>query len=75
MRIFTATHGVMTNEVGVSSGELGLRTTCDEAARLHSPSHMLLLRTGTHCLGKIYACTIRDHEVLHRMLATVLERP
>jgi hypothetical protein len=32
--IFTATHGVMTAEVGVISGELELRTTCDDDGAL-----------------------------------------
>jgi len=32
--IFTATHGVMTQEVGVISGELELRTTCQEDGTL-----------------------------------------
>ncbi len=31
---FTATHGVMTQEVGVISGELELRTTCQEDGTL-----------------------------------------
>jgi hypothetical protein len=31
---FTATHGVMTAEVGVISGDLMLRTTCDDDGTL-----------------------------------------
>lgn len=38
--IFKATHGVMTEEVGVISGELELTTACQEDGSLTLPSRM-----------------------------------
>lgn len=72
---FTATHGVMTNEVGVISGELELRTTCQEDGTLEL-TISYVGSTDIYTLpGKDYQLhDVRDHEVVHRMLATVLER-
>ncbi len=72
---FTATHGVMTNEVGVISGELELRTTCQEDGMLE----LAILYAGATDVytlpGKDYQLyDARDHDVVHRMLANVLER-
>jgi len=72
---FTATHGVMTNEVGVISGELELRTTCQEDGTLEL-AISYVGSTDVYTLpGQDYQLhDVRDHEVVHRMLATVLER-
>ncbi|MGA9233040.1 MAG: hypothetical protein WBV68_13415 [Exiguobacterium oxidotolerans] len=72
---FTATHGVMTNEVGVISGELELRTTCQEDGTLEL-AISYVGSTDVYTLpGKDYQLhDVRDHEVVHRMLANVLER-
>lgn len=72
---FTATHGVMTNEVGVISGELELRTICQEDGTLEL-AISYVGSTDVYTLpGKDYHLhDVRDHEVVHRMLATVLER-
>lgn len=72
---FTATHGVMTNEVGVISGELELRTTCQEDGTLEL-AISYVGSTDVYTLpGKDYQLhDVRDHEVVHRMLVNVLER-
>ncbi|NIJ11874.1 hypothetical protein FHU38_002218 [Saccharomonospora amisosensis] len=74
--VFTASHGVMTTEVGVISGELELRTNCDNHG-------LLTLRITYHGADEWYTLPgnghrlhdPRDHEVVHRILATVLARP
>lgn len=74
--IFTATHGVMTAEVGVISGELELRTTCDEdgtltlAVRYVGAEEWYTLPGGNCRLHDP-----RDHEIVHRILTEVLKRP
>jgi len=72
---FTATHGVMTNEVGVISGELELRTTCQEDGTLEL-AISYVGSTDVYTLpGKDYQLhDIRDHEVVHRILIATLER-
>lgn len=74
--IFTATHGVMTAEVGVISGELELRTTCDDEGALTLAITYVGAEEWYTLPGENYRLhDPRDHEVIHRMLATVLERP
>ncbi|WP_433956713.1 hypothetical protein [Cytobacillus horneckiae] len=73
--IFTATHGVMTAEVGVISGELELRSTCDDDGTLTlaityvGAEEWYTLPGGDYLLHDL-----RDHEVVHRLLTAVLER-
>ncbi|MGD6803432.1 hypothetical protein ACQCVK_12505 [Rossellomorea vietnamensis] len=74
--IFTATHGVMTSEVGVISGELELRTTCDDNGNLTLAITYVGAEEWYTLPGADYRLhDSRDHEVVHRMLAKVLERP
>ncbi|WP_426900577.1 hypothetical protein [Rossellomorea vietnamensis] len=74
--IFTATHGVMTSEVGVISGELELRTTCDDNGKLKLAITYVDADEWYTLPGEDYKLhDPRDHEVVHRMLAKVLERP
>ncbi|KIL48409.1 hypothetical protein [Jeotgalibacillus campisalis] len=73
---FTATHGVMTTEVGVISGELELLTTCDDSGMLSLKITYAGAKEWYTLPGKDYLLNDqRDHEVVHRMLASVLERP
>ncbi|UOQ44904.1 hypothetical protein MUN89_02835 [Halobacillus salinarum] len=73
---FTATHGVMTTEVGVISGELELRTICDDQGTLKLSITYVGAKEWYTLPGEDYRLhDLRDHEVIHRMLATVLERP
>lgn len=71
---FTATHGVMTNEVGVISGELELRTTCQEDGTLelkiaYVGAIDVYTLPGNYCVHDV-----RDHDVIHQMLVNVLNR-
>ncbi|WP_110114954.1 hypothetical protein [Bacillus sp. CGMCC 1.16541] len=73
--IFTATHGVMTAEVGVISGELELRTTCDDNGVLTLAITYVGAAEWYHLPGDEYRLhDPRDHEVVHDMLVKVLER-
>ncbi|MGD7045776.1 hypothetical protein [Jeotgalibacillus proteolyticus] len=73
---FTATHGVMTAEVGVISGELELLTTCDNSGMLTLAITYAGAKEWYTLPGKDYRLNDpSDHEVVHRMLAAVLERP
>ena len=73
--IFTATHGVMTEEVGVISGELELVTSCDEKGDLTLRITYVGAEEWYTLPGKEYRLhDVRDHEVLHRLLVSVLER-
>ena len=71
---FTATHGVMTQEVGVISGELELRTICQEDGTLE----LNIAYDGAIDVytlpGSYRVHDVRDHDVIHQMLVTVLER-
>lgn len=73
---FTASHGVMTAEAGVISGELELCTACREdgaltlAIRYVGAEEWYTLPGENHRLHDL-----RDHEVVHRMLVAVLKRP
>jgi hypothetical protein len=74
--IFTATHGVMTSEVGVISGELELLTTCKDDGTLTLSITYAGAEEWYTLPGDDYRLRDqRDHEVVHRMLASVLERP
>jgi hypothetical protein len=74
--IFTATHGVMTSEVGVISGELEMRTTCDDDGILTLSITYAGAEEWYSLPGEDYRLhDLRDHEVVHRMLVSVLERP
>ncbi|WP_124726808.1 hypothetical protein [Staphylospora marina] len=72
---FIATHGVMTKEVGVISGELELRTTCDDEGLLTLRITYVGAEEWYTLPGDEYRIhDPRDHEVIHRMLVNVLER-
>ena len=71
---FTATHGVMTQEVGVISGELELRTTCQEDGTLELKIAYVGAIDVYTLPGSYHVHDVRDHDVIHQMLATVLER-
>ncbi|MGD6816349.1 hypothetical protein ACQCVE_04630 [Metabacillus sp. 113a] len=74
--IFTATHGVMTAEVGVISGELELRTACGDDGSLTLAIAYVGAEEWYTLPGDPYRLhDPRDHEVVHRLLASVLERP
>ncbi|WP_281889382.1 hypothetical protein [Paenibacillus sp. YYML68] len=73
--IFTATHGVMTVEVGVISGQLELRTTCECDGSLSLKITYVGAEEWYTLPGEDYRLhDPRDHEVVHRMLVHVLER-
>jgi hypothetical protein len=73
---FIATHGVMTEEVGVISGELELCTTCDTDGTLKMSITYVGAEEWYTLPGKNYRLhDPRDHEVIHRILVNVLERP
>lgn len=73
--IFTASHGVMTAEVGVISGELELVTTCEENGALSLAITYVGAAEWYTLPGEDYRLhDSRDHEVIHRMLVKVLER-
>lgn len=73
--IFTATHGVMTAEVGVISGELELRSTCDDDGTLTLAITYVGAEEWYTLPGDDYLLhDLRDHEVVHRLLTAVLER-
>ncbi len=73
--VFTATHGVMTTEVGVISGELELKTSCNEQGILNLAITYVGAAEWYTLPGEEYQLhDPRDHEVIHRMLTKVLER-
>lgn len=73
--VFTATHGVMTEEVGVISGELELKTTCQADGTLELAITYVGATEWYTLPGKAYTLhDVRDHEVVHRLLVNVLER-
>ena len=71
---FTATHGVMTQEVGVISGELELRTTCQEDGTLELKITYVGAIDVYTLPGTYRVHDVRDHDVIHQMLVNVLER-
>ncbi|WP_137789281.1 hypothetical protein [Bacillus sp. E(2018)] len=73
--VFTATHGVMTTEVGVISGELELKTSCTDEGILKLAITYAGAAEWYTLPGEEYRLhDPRDHEVIHHMLAKVLER-
>lgn len=72
--IFTATHGVMTTEVGVISGEIELRTTCDDEGALTLSVTYVGAEEWYTLPGNYRLYDSRDHEIVHRMLVNVLKR-
>ncbi|WP_190822239.1 hypothetical protein [Saccharopolyspora pogona] len=75
--IFTATpDGVLTNEVGVITGELELRTTCTDDGALRLAIRYVGATEWYTVRGENYRLhDPRDHEVVHRLLVNVLHRP
>lgn len=72
----TAPDGVMTNEVGVISGPLTLRTTCDDAGALTLSIAYEGAEEWYTVAGKDYRLVdSADHEVVHQLLVNVCTRP
>lgn len=71
---FTATHGVMTQEIGVISGELEFWTTCQEDGTLE----LKIAYVGTIDVytlpGNYRVHDVQYIDVIHQMLVNVLER-
>nr|WP_129667315.1 hypothetical protein [Phytoactinopolyspora endophytica] len=74
---FNATpDGVMTNEVGVVTGELELRTSCGDDGTLSLAVRYAGADEWYTIQGHDYRLhDVRDHEVVHRLLVNVLARP
>lgn len=74
---FNATpDGVMTNEVGVITGEVELHTTCAEDGTLDLAIRYAGADEWYTVRGRDYwVHDRRDHEIVHRLLVNVLERP
>ncbi|MCT4784002.1 MULTISPECIES: hypothetical protein [Exiguobacterium] len=73
--IFKASHGVMTEEVGVISGELELKTSCHEDGTLELAITYVGAAEWYTLPGKDYKLhDVRDHAVVHQLLVNVLER-
>ena len=65
----------MTEEVGVISGELELKTTCREDGTLELTITYVGAAEWYTLPGKDYKLhDVRDHEVVHQLLVNVLER-
>ncbi|BCB04052.1 hypothetical protein [Bacillus sp. KH172YL63] len=74
--IFTATHGVMTEEAGVISGELELLTSCDADGVLTLSITYVGAEEWYTLPGDAQRLfDVWDHEVIHNLLVKVLERP
>lgn len=72
---FKATHGVMTEEVGVISGELELTTACQEDGSLTLHITYVGAKDVYTLPGSPYQLhDPNDHTVIHQMLVNVLER-
>ncbi|KOP31162.1 hypothetical protein ADM98_01770 [Exiguobacterium sp. BMC-KP] len=71
---FTATHGVMTQEVGVISGELELRTTCQEDGTLELKIAYVGAIDVYTLPGNYRVHDVRDHDVIHEILRIILTR-
>ncbi|MCO1579605.1 hypothetical protein M8C13_28020 [Crossiella sp. SN42] len=68
--------GVMTDDVGVITGDLELLTRCDPAGEVttlvtYEGAEEWYRLTG----GSTHLHDAKDHEPLHRTLAAVLDRP
>ncbi|MCT4795024.1 MAG: hypothetical protein LPJ96_11050 [Exiguobacterium sp.] len=73
--IFKASHGVMTEEVGVISGELELKTSCHDDGTLELAVTYVGAAEWYTLPGKDYKLhDVRDHAVVHQLLVNVLER-
>ncbi|KDN58703.1 hypothetical protein [Exiguobacterium sp. AB2] len=73
--IFKASHGVMTEEVGVISGELELKTSCHKDGTLELAVTYVGAAEWYTLPGKDYKLhDVRDHAVVHQLLVNVLER-
>lgn len=74
---FNATpDGVMTNEVGVVTGELELHTTCADDGSLILAIRYAGADEWYTVQGQDYHLhDARDHELVHRLLVNVLDRP
>lgn len=74
---FNATpDGVMTNEVGIITGELELHTTCSQDGTLHLAIRYVGANEWYTIHGNDYRLyDPRDHQVIHRLLVNVLQRP
>lgn len=73
---FIATHGVMTKEVGVISGELELRTTCDDNGVLTLNITYVGAEEWYTLPGEPFRLhDKRDHKVVHQILTEVLKCP
>lgn len=73
---FTATpDGVMTNEVGVITGDLELHTTCLDDGALTLAIRYVGADEWYTVRGQAYRLhDSRDHPVVHQLLVNVLER-
>lgn len=68
--------GVMTNEVGVITGELELRSTCAADGALDLAIRYAGADEWYSIIGTGYRLhDTRDHDVVHRLLVNVLQRP
>lgn len=74
---FNATpDGVMTNEVGVITGRLELHTTCSADGALILAIRYAGADEWYTVQGRDYRLyDVRDHDVVHRLLVNVLDRP
>ncbi|EHK81127.1 hypothetical protein ACWGRK_06865 [Saccharomonospora azurea] len=74
--ISATSDGVMTNEVGVITGDLELHTSCGEDGTLS----LAIRYVGAHEWYTLQGADYRlhdprDHEVVHRLLVNLLDRP
>lgn len=68
--------GVMTNEVGVITGEVELHTSCAEDGTLDLAIRYAGADEWYTIQGQDYRLhDPRDHDVLHHLLVNVLQRP
>jgi hypothetical protein len=68
--------GVMTNEVGVITGDLELHTTCAEDGTLELAVRYAGADEWYTVQGRDYVLhDPRDHQVVHDLLVNVLNRP
>ncbi|WP_307845772.1 hypothetical protein [Saccharomonospora sp. NB11] len=68
--------GVMTNEVGVITGDLELHTSCAEDGTLNLAIRYVGANEWYTLKGADYRLhDPRDHEVVHRLLVTLFDRP
>lgn len=73
---FTTVPGVLTDEVGAISGEIELRTTCDDTGHFRATARYVDTTEWYTVTGA--GCVLhdpRDHQVLHTLLVNILTRP